>query len=102
MSSIHAHTTDGTPEEDAYRRGFQQGSEEAFKLLSAPDEVIESFRKAVRDWRFDASHKTEIRPPNVRVPGSVKEALKRRREWEEFLQEETAKNLAEQLMEATR
>ena len=71
MNNPHRHTTDGTPEEDAYRRGFQQGAQAAidaleFHIGEDMTYLIRRWWDAVYDWRFNASHKTMLEPPRER------------------------------------
>jgi hypothetical protein len=58
----------GPADEDAYRRGFQQG---AFAVLEMLQEDVsprrsDSWWAAVYDWRFNCSHKERTRPPDWR------------------------------------
>jgi hypothetical protein len=63
----HAHHTDGPIDEDAYRRGFQQGSEAALEAIKAgmPRRRLERWRMAIYRWRFMRSHKKRTPPPRI-------------------------------------
>jgi phytoene dehydrogenase-like protein len=64
----HAHDdTDGPADEDAYRRGFQQGAEEALRALDrgTPRARLKRWQTQVYDWRFLKSHKRRTPPPQA-------------------------------------
>jgi hypothetical protein len=63
----HAHDTDGPEDEDAYRRGFQQGSEFAFRAIEggASSMLLAKWRKAIYRWCFDVTHKKRHSPPVI-------------------------------------
>jgi hypothetical protein len=64
----HSHHTDGSVDEDAYRRGFQQGSEMALRAVEAGISArdLERWRSAVYRWRFKVSHKKRVQPPRAK------------------------------------
>jgi hypothetical protein len=63
----HSHNTDGPIDEDAYRRGFQQGSEAALEAIKVgvSRRRIERWRMAIYRWRFERTHKKRIEPPQI-------------------------------------
>jgi hypothetical protein len=64
----HVYHTDGSADEDAYRRGFQQGASAVLEMLQNDVSPTRSDRwwAAVYDWRFNCSHKKRARPPDWR------------------------------------
>ena len=65
MSNPHSHHTDGTAEEDAYRRGFDQGSHAVIAAIidGASLEEIKRWKTSVSKWRHDRTHHKMTEPP---------------------------------------
>jgi hypothetical protein len=63
----HAHHTDGPVDEDAFRRGFQQGVEIALRGIASGVAAhrLERWRMAIFRWRFMRTHKQRIEPPCI-------------------------------------
>jgi hypothetical protein len=69
LDNPHAHTSPilGPPDEDAYRRGFQQGVMAALDAVEqgCPPGRLAKWKDAIYRWRFDASHKKRVPHPTV-------------------------------------
>lgn len=64
----HSHRSDGPIDEDAYRRGFQQGFETALQGIAngIAARRLERWRMAIYRWRFMRTHKQRIEPPQIK------------------------------------
>jgi hypothetical protein len=64
----HAHHTNGPADEEAYRRGFQQGAHMVLQAIESgvPPHRLERWSMAVYRWRFMRSHKKRIPPPEIK------------------------------------
>jgi hypothetical protein len=69
MTNPHSHhvEADGLEDEDAYRRGFQQGSEATLRAVErgATGPRLKRWRAAIYRWRFQTTHKKRIEPPTI-------------------------------------
>ena len=65
--NIHAHYTDGPADEDAYRRGFQQGAHAAVEALQRglPPYLVERWMMEIYRWRFQKTHKKRFEAPRA-------------------------------------
>jgi hypothetical protein len=93
----HSHCTDGSIDEDAYRRGFQQGSVIALKAIKdgIHPKRLERWRMAVYRWRFMRSHKK-------RTPAPLPHAITRRERIAYDRAMISARNAAQKLVQTMR
>jgi hypothetical protein len=63
----HAHHTDGPADEDAYRRGYQQGAWHALQAFKAkvPAWLLEEWAQAIYRWRFELTQSKRHPAPEL-------------------------------------
>jgi hypothetical protein len=63
----HSHHTNGPIDEDAYRRGYQQGAYHALRAVDAAvsNHQLSRWEKAIVRWRFKVTHKSRIPAPEI-------------------------------------
>lgn len=59
----HAHHTDGPPDEDAYRRGYEHGAYHALLRCDNPDGMRAEWLRAIRRWRYELTQSKRTAPP---------------------------------------